>query len=134
MIVAKIDKSEALAPVTTFARNIALSTAGIVLVVSLLALLFSRILTRPVKSLAVAVRRVAGGELGVTVPVTSSDEFGDLAASFNAMSASLQTKQTLIDEQRRENDELLATLMPEPVARRYREGRRTSAPSTATYR
>ena len=122
VIVAKIDKSEALAPVTTFARNIALSTAGIVLVVSLLALLFSRILTRPVKSLAVAVRRVAGGELGVTVPVTSSDEFGDLAASFNAMSASLQTKQTLIDEQRRENDELLATLMPEPVARRYREG------------
>ena len=122
VIVAKIDKSEALAPVTTFARNIALSTAGIVLVVSLLALLFSRILTRPVKSLAAAVRRVAGGELGVTVPVTSSDEFGDLAASFNAMSASLQTKQTLIDEQRRENDELLATLMPEPVARRYREG------------
>ena len=51
MIVAKIDKSEALAPVTTFARNIALSTAGIVLVVSLLALLFSRILTRPVKNL-----------------------------------------------------------------------------------
>lgn len=122
VIVAKIDKSEALAPVTSFARNIALSTAGIVLVVSLLALLFSRILTRPVKSLAAAVRRVAGGELGVTVPVTSSDEFGDLAASFNAMSASLQTKQTLIDEQRRENDELLATLMPEPVARRYREG------------
>ena len=122
VIVAKIDKSEALAPVASFARNIALSTAAIVLVVSLLSLLFSRILTRPVKSLAAAVHRVAGGELGVTVPVTSSDEFGELSSSFNAMSASLQTKQQLIDEQRRENDELLSSLMPESEARRYREG------------
>ena len=122
VIVAKIDKSEALAPVTSFARNIALSTAAIVLVVSLLSLLFSRILTRPVKNLATAVHRVAGGELGVTVPVTSSDEFGELSSSFNAMSASLQTKQQLIDEQRRENDELLSSLMPESEARRYREG------------
>ena len=55
VIIAKIDKSEALAPVTAFARNIALSTAAIVLIVSLLSLLFSRILTRPVKSLAAAV-------------------------------------------------------------------------------
>ena len=38
------------------------------------------------------------------------------------MSASLQAKQQLIDEQRRENNELLNSLMPEPVARRYREG------------
>ena len=122
VLVAKIDKSEALAPVDTFARNIALSTAAIVLVVSLLALLFSRILTRPIKSLGAAVRRVAGGELGVSVPVTARDEIGELASAFNDMSASLQTKQLLIDEQRRENDELLASLMPESVARRYRDG------------
>ncbi|WP_328356831.1 HAMP domain-containing protein [Mycobacterium sp. NBC_00419] len=122
VLVAKIDKSEALAPVSTFARNIALSTAAIVVVVCLLALLFSRILTRPVKRLATAVRRVAGGELDVNVPVDSTDEFGELASAFNAMSTSLQTKQQLIDEQRRENDELLSSLMPEPEARRYREG------------
>lgn len=121
-IVAKIDRAEAFAPVSRFARNIALSTAAIVIAVCLLALLFARILTRPVKSLAAAVHRVSGGEVGVTVPVTSRDEFGELASAFNDMSASLQTKQLLIDEQRRENDELLASLMPEPVARRYREG------------
>ena len=76
MLVAKLDRSEALAPVTAFARNIALSTAGIVLVVCLLALMFSRILTRPVKSLAEAVRRIGSGELGVNVAVSSRDEFG----------------------------------------------------------
>ena len=121
-IVAKVNKSEAFAPVNAFARNIALSTGAIVLAVSLLALLFSRILTKPVKDLVAAVQRVSAGELGITVPVTSRDEFGELASSFNDMSASLQAKQQLIDEQRRENNELLNSLMPEPVARRYREG------------
>lgn len=122
VIVAKVDTAEAFAPVKAFARNVALSTAAIVLAVCLLALLFSRILTRPVTTLADAVRRVSGGELGVTVPVTSRDQFGQLASDFNDMSASLQTKQLLIDEQRHENDTLLSSLMPEPEARRYREG------------
>lgn len=122
VIVASIDRSEALAPVSAFARNIALSTAGIVLAVCLLSLLFARILTRPVKSLVDAVQRVSSGELGVTVPVTSKDEFGQLGAAFNDMNANLQTKQRLIEEQRRENDQLLSSLMPETVARRYREG------------
>lgn len=122
MLVAKSDRSEALAPVTAFARNIALSTAAIVLTVCLLALLFSRILTRPVKSLAAAVRRVSAGELGVAVPVASRDEFGELASAFNDMSSGLKTKQMLIDDQRLENDQLLGALMPEPVARRYRDG------------
>jgi class 3 adenylate cyclase len=122
VLIAKVDKSEAFAPVNAFARNIALSTGVIVLGVCLLALLFARILTQPVKKLVAAVQRVSGGELGVTVPVTSRDEFGELASSFNDMSSSLQTKQQLIDTQRHENDELLKSLMPETVARRYREG------------
>ncbi len=122
VIVAKVDRSEALAPVTAFARHIALSTAGIVLVVCLLALIFSRILTRPVKSLAEAVRRISSGELGVNVAVSSRDEFGELGSAFNDMSASLQTKQELIDAQRKENDGLLSSLMPETEARRYRDG------------
>ena len=122
VLVAKVDKSEAFAPVNAFARNIALSTGAIVLGVCLLALLFARILTQPVKKLVAAVQRVTAGELGFTIPVTSRDEFGELASSFNDMSGSLHTKQQLIDAQRHENDELLKSLMPETVARRYREG------------
>ncbi|CAN5194106.1 adenylate/guanylate cyclase domain-containing protein [soil metagenome] len=125
VLVAKIDENEALAPVNTFARNIALSTAAIVLVVCVLALILSRLLTRPLTRLATAVRRVTSGELGVRVPVTTKDEFGVLAAEFNDMSDSLRTKQELIDAQRRENDELLATLMPEPLAQRFRDGETT---------
>jgi class 3 adenylate cyclase len=122
VMVAKIDESEALAPVNDFARNIALSTAAIVLAICLLALWFSRIFTRPLTRLAAAVRRVSGGERGVAVPVTTKDEIGDLGAAFNEMSTTLQIKQELIDEQRKEIDDLLASLMPEPLARRYRDG------------
>ena len=121
-VIARIHESEALAPVSRFARNIALSTGAIVLAVCLLALLFARILTSPLKQLAAAVDRVKGGELGIRVPVTSRDEIGELASSFNDLSTSLQTKQELIDAQEHENDELLKSLMPETVARRYREG------------
>lgn len=124
-LVAKVDESEAMAPVNDFARNIALSIAAIVLAVCLIALLFSRIFTRPLTRLADAVRRVSGGERGVVVPVTTKDEIGDLGAAFNEMSNALQVKQELLDEQRRENDQLLASLMPEAVARRYREGEET---------
>ena len=116
VIVAKVDESEALAPVNTFARNIALSIAAIVLVVCLLSLVFSRIFTRPLTRLAAAVRRVSAGERGVAVPVTSKDEIGDLGSAFNDMSNTLAIKQELIDEQRKEIDDLLASLMPEPSA------------------
>lgn len=125
VLVAKVDENEALAPVNRFARNIALSTAAIVLIVCIVALLLSRILTRPVAALAAAVRRVRSGEVGVSVPVTTRDEFGDLAMEFNDMSDSLRAKQELIDAQRKENDELLATLMPESVAQRFRDGEAT---------
>jgi len=92
------------------------------LVVSLLSLLFAQAFTRPIARLVEAVRRVAGGDLTVQVPADSKDEFGDLGTAFNDMSNSLRIKQELIDEQSAENEALLLTLMPEPVAKRYRQG------------
>jgi class 3 adenylate cyclase len=85
------------------------------------------VFARPVRRLVTAVRQVAGGTLGVEVAATSRDEFGDLATAFNDMSRSLQVKQALIDQQKEENERLLLTLMPETVARRYREGEETIA-------
>lgn len=122
VLVAKIDSDEALAPVDRFARNLALSTAAIVLLVCVLSLLLARVFTRPLKQLAGAVREVSAGNLGIGVPVTSDDELGDLAAAFNDMSRSLATKQQLLQAQQEENEKLLHSLMPEPVAKRYREG------------
>ncbi len=123
--VARIESSEAFAPVTEFTRNLVLSTLGILLAVSLLSLLLAQVFTRPIKNLVDAVRRVAGGDLAVQVPQGSRDEFGDLGSAFNDMASSLRIKQELIDEQRIENTKLMHTLMPEAVAKRYKEGEET---------
>jgi class 3 adenylate cyclase len=127
VIVAKVDTSEAFAPVDVFTRDLLLSTAAIIVVVSLLSLLLAQVFVRPVRRLQQAVNRVSGGEIGVEVPVRGNDEFSELGGAFNDMSRSLRVKQDLIDEQRRENDRLLLTLMPEAMAKRYKEGEETIA-------
>src|SRR6266481_8018402 len=62
--------------------------AGI-LVAVLASLWFAARVTRPVVSLAEAARRVAAGDLSAKVEVESSDELGELAASFNRMTEDL---------------------------------------------
>ncbi|MFS0894870.1 adenylate/guanylate cyclase domain-containing protein [Microbacterium sp. 179-I 3D3 NHS] len=122
VIVAHIDQDEAFAPVNVFTRNLLLSTLGILIAVSLLSLALAQIFTRPVHRLVGAVHRVAEGDLDVQVPQGSRDEFGDLGSAFNDMASSLRIKQELIEEQQRENEKLLLTLMPESVAAKYKQG------------
>ena len=122
VIVAHIDAAEAFAPVAAFTRGVLLSLLGIVLVVSLLSLLLAQVFTRPINRLVAAVRRVAGGDLAVEVPHGSRDEIGDLGTAFNDMASSLRVKQELIDVQQVENEKLMHTLMPESMAKRYKEG------------
>jgi two-component system, NtrC family, nitrogen regulation sensor histidine kinase NtrY len=68
----------------------AMLVGGVGILVSVLASLwFAARVTRPVVSLAEAARRVAAGDLGAKVDVESSDELGELAASFNRMTEDL---------------------------------------------
>jgi len=55
----------------------------------LLAIILSRTLTRPIRELTSATQVVSGGNLAQQVPVRSRDELGQLATSFNNMSADL---------------------------------------------
>lgn len=122
VVIARIDSTEAFAPVAEFTRNVLLSLLGILLGVSLLSLLLAQVFTRPIHRLVGAVHRVAEGDLDVQVPQGSRDEFGDLGSAFNDMASSLRIKQELIEEQQAENEKLLHTLMPESVATRYKQG------------
>lgn len=66
-------------------------TSGIIAMVMALGLgyFLARTLTRSVRQLTVATRAMAGGQLDQQVPVHSQDEIGELAQSFNQMSADL---------------------------------------------
>jgi len=68
---------------------LAVLAASIVAVVVSVAL--SARLSRPIRRLAQASRRIAAGRYAERVPVTSEDEIGELADSFNTMAASLET-------------------------------------------
>ena len=126
-VVAKIDTSEAFAPVSSFTRTLVLSTTVIIFVVCIAAMLLARLFVRPIRRLESGAQRISSGEYGVSLPVQSRDEFGDLTVAFNEMSRNLAIKEELLTEQRRENDRLLLSLMPEPVVQRYREGEETIA-------
>ncbi|HDZ87191.1 MAG TPA: HAMP domain-containing protein, partial [Nitrospirae bacterium] len=55
-----------------------------------LALVFSTFLTNPVKRLKEATARLAKGDTGIKVDISSGDEIGELAESFNFMSEALK--------------------------------------------
>jgi len=66
-----------------------LGALGATFVALLIGIFLARTISRPVRELTGATRRVAGGELGYQVPVRTSDELGELAESFNQMSTDL---------------------------------------------
>ncbi|WP_441964014.1 adenylate/guanylate cyclase domain-containing protein [Mycolicibacterium houstonense] len=126
-IIAKIDTSEAFAPVATFTRTLVLSTVVITFIVCLAAMMLARLFVRPLRRLEAGAQQIGAGDYDISLPVQSRDEFGDLTTAFNDMSRNLAIKEDLLAEQRRENDRLLRTLMPESVVQRYRDGEETIA-------
>ena len=90
-------------------------------------MLLARLFVRPIRRLEAGAQQISSGDYNVTLPVQSRDEFGDLTVAFNDMSRNLAIKEELLTEQRRENDRLMLSLMPEPVVQRYREGEETIA-------
>ena len=126
-VIAKIDTAEAFTPVSAFTRTLALSTVVIIFVVCIAAMLLARLFVRPIRRLEAGAQRISSGDYHVNLPVLSRDEFGDLTTAFNEMSRHLAIKDELLTEQRKQNDKLLLSLMPEPVVQRFRDGEETIA-------
>jgi two-component system nitrogen regulation sensor histidine kinase NtrY len=73
---------------------------GIILAILLSSWAAARV-TRPVEQLAEAAREVAGGNWNTQVEVTSSDELGELAQSFNRMTGELtEQREKLVQTER----------------------------------
>ena len=75
-----------------FWLTIAATTSTVFLGLAVAALVTNR-LSRPVRSLASAMRDVQGGNLNVQLPVSSSDEVGRLTDSFNFFVQELRSKE-----------------------------------------
>jgi signal transduction histidine kinase len=64
----------------------------------LLYVLFNRFLIIPIRNLTDGVKMMGEGKLGYTVPITSTDELGSLASSFNQMSKELKNSREQLEE------------------------------------
>lgn len=77
----------------TTVRNTLLAMTGLYLIVIFISIWLSyRYLNRPLRQLLRGVRAVTSGDMNVTVPVTSQDELGELAESFNQMTGELNSR------------------------------------------
>ena len=121
-VLAEMDMTEVEAPVRAFARRVVISAAALALAVTLVALLVANMLTRPLRQLAEGARRLGAGETDVRVDVKSQDEFGELAAVFNDMSANIKSQKEKLERQIQENQELLHSILPASAVAQRREG------------
>jgi signal transduction histidine kinase len=67
-----------------------LATAGSIVTATAASIFVTGRITRPLKYMLAATRRISAGRYEETVPVQESDELGELSESFNAMAAALR--------------------------------------------
>ncbi|MFO7637709.1 MAG: ATP-binding protein [bacterium] len=104
-----------------------LVTAGVLLLLAvLLSALAARDISRPVRRLVRATRRVGGGDLEVRVPAGRGDELGELSAGFNEMVTRLRELVTR-EKNRKEMLDKVITAMREGLVVFDRDGRVTLA-------
>ncbi len=127
VLVAKIETTEAFAPIYRLQRDLAIVGGLTLLVVIVIGAWLSRSLLGPLQELTAGVGRFASGDYGVHVPVRTRDEIGRLCTAFNAMVDELSAKNTMIEAKNRENEELLLNVLPAPIANRLRGGEQSIA-------
>jgi class 3 adenylate cyclase len=121
-VIAEMDVGEAQAPVRELGRKVVTVASAMGLGVSLLALMFANLLTRPLRLLTKGAKRLGAGETDVKVELNSRDEFGDLGRVFNEMADSIRVQKEKLEQQVRENQELLLNILPASAIAQRQEG------------
>lgn len=130
-ILAEMGADEAFAPISEFQKQVLISTAILILLITILALWLSRLFVKPIQALMAGFRQLAEGDTDITIHMNSQDEFHDLAVSFNQMVESLALKTQALEHQSQENEQLLSCILPGPVAQRLKSGEEQIADSYA---
>lgn len=99
-IVAEIDNDEALLPVVRLGRNVLFMGIFTALAIFAAVWFAARRITRPLLRLRDAAEEIKAGDYSQKVEVTSGDETGTLARSFNQMAETLQNQALEIQQER----------------------------------
>lgn len=90
VIMSEIDEAEAFAAIGKLFREVLLIMALQLILAFVVAMVFSRTITRPLASLSENSRALAQGNLAVQIDTTGNDEIGDLSRDFEHMRQSLK--------------------------------------------
>jgi signal transduction histidine kinase len=101
VIIAEIDKKEAMRPVFKLANEIVFLSIFITLILFVTAYIISRNITGPIIELKNATISVGKGDLDTVLNIESNDELGELTENFNLMTSQLKAQQAELKE--REN-------------------------------
>ena len=122
VILAEMGVEEAFGPITRLQRSIIVWGVVLILMVSLLSMLVSRGIVRPIEKLAEGAALIGEGREDVVVDINTRDEFGTLAQNFNKMVANVRQKSQLIADKTAENERLMRNVLPAQVLERVRLG------------
>jgi class 3 adenylate cyclase len=128
-LIAKMDQDEIFKGIYDLARNILITAAVLIPLITLFSIWLAKSFLTPIRNLIAGTSEIAAGNSDVEVKVKSQDEFGELAGSFNQMAKSLHEKEQAIQAQMRENDRLLLTILPPKAAARLKSGEQDIADS-----
>jgi len=98
VIIAEIDKREAMRPVYKLANEIVFLSIFITLILFISAYIISRSIAGPIIDLKNATIKVRKGELDSILSIKSNDELGELTENFNLMTSQLKAQQTELKE------------------------------------
>lgn len=91
VIMSEIDQAEAFAPIRDLGIKTGLAVGGLIAAIVVMAVAFSRTITRPLEQLTQTANQLAEGNLDVEVQCTDQeDEIGVLACSFDVMRLSMK--------------------------------------------
>lgn len=121
-VIAEMDTGEAYGPVNQLAQQAFATAAILSVVISLIALGVAALLTRPIRKLTEAARRVTAGHLDVQVDIDTQDEVRELGDAFNQMTRALRQQSNALEQTLRENEELLLNILPASAAARLKQG------------
>lgn len=108
-LIAKVDETEALRPVTELVPRIALGALLILSVGMAVAGLLARAITRPVLALTRGAELLSSGRRDVHLDVKTKDELERLAEAFNSMSAALAEQERLLRGYAAQLESMVAT-------------------------
>lgn len=90
LMAAAQQRSIYLAPLATQTRTATVTALIIAALVAAAALVVSQSISRPIGQLTAVAQQIAGGDLSILVSITSKDEIGSLALTFNSMTTQLR--------------------------------------------